>query len=125
MKEKWAIYLQFIRSKGKPLSEINPGSDEYALKPEDAFEALNILAEYEIPVAGGDILSISNTGKLIYAYNLWGQEYHYLDWYCNNDRNETSSEYSKRSILLSREKINEAVTKAKELNKDCYIVLVA
>jgi hypothetical protein len=48
-----------------------------------------------------------------------------LDWYCNNDRNESHSEYSKRSILLSREKINEAVTKAIELNKDCYIVLVA
>jgi hypothetical protein len=48
MKEKPTKFLQFIQAKGKPLSELNPGSDEYALKPEDALIALDILAEYEI-----------------------------------------------------------------------------
>ncbi|MCS6974164.1 MAG: hypothetical protein N2044_02445 [Cyclobacteriaceae bacterium] len=33
-------YLNFIKEKGRPLSEINPGSDEIALAIDDALQAI-------------------------------------------------------------------------------------
>ncbi|MBV4360606.1 hypothetical protein [Pinibacter aurantiacus] len=60
------------------MSEINPGSDEVALTVDDAFYALELLKKKHTEILGGDIFSEDN-GQLIYAYQLWGPEYHYLN----------------------------------------------
>ncbi|MEM7110017.1 MAG: Imm40 family immunity protein [Bacteroidota bacterium] len=90
-------YLDLVKSKGRPLREINPGSDEIALDIDEALAAIEILKGNELPILGGDILS-TDSGKLIYAYQFWGSEYHYLNWYCNELDNESRVEYSKRKL---------------------------
>ncbi|MGC4059178.1 MAG: Imm40 family immunity protein [Chitinophagaceae bacterium] len=78
-------YLSFVKLNGRQLSEINPGSDEIALGVDNALKALELLKENQIAVLGGDILTEEN-GELIYAYQLWGEEYQYLNWYCDQKR---------------------------------------
>ncbi|MEM0941782.1 MAG: Imm40 family immunity protein [Bacteroidota bacterium] len=116
-------YLDLVKSKGRPLREINPGSDEIALDIDEALAAIEILKGNELPILGGDILS-TDSGKLIYAYQFWGSEYHYLNWYCNELDNESRVEYSKRSYEVAKKAINEAVKVSQELGKDCLVVLV-
>ena len=119
-----SIYLNFIREKGRPLSEINPGSDEIALTVNDALCALDLLSASHVAVLGGDILSEKGDGKLIYAYQLWGSEYHCLNWYCDRIDNENQEDYVKRSYAIAKESIKTASDTAKRLNKKCYIVIV-
>ena len=119
-----SVYLNFLREKGYPLSEINPGSDEIALVVDDALCALDLLNGTQIAILGGDILSEKENGSLIYAYQLWGSEYHYLNWYCDKDDNESPEEYAKRSSTVAMESIKAANGVAKRLNKKCYIVIV-
>lgn len=116
-------YFDLLKSKGKPLSEINPGSDERALEISDALHAIELLRDSQLPILGGDIMS-SDSGKLIYAYQLWGSEYHSLNWYCDKQDNESQAEYCTRSYEVAKESINRAVEAAKQLKRDCYIVLV-
>ena len=40
-------YLEYIRSKGKAISSINPGSDEIALSVEDALQCIKLLKKIE------------------------------------------------------------------------------
>ncbi len=113
-------YLEFLKLKGKPLSEINPGSNEFALSVNDVLEAIEILKENEVLILGGDILSINNFGELIYAYQIWGdgQEYHYLNWSCKrNDSPQKSYEIAKKAI-------KEADKVSNKLGKDCLVVIV-
>jgi hypothetical protein len=117
-------YLDFVSLKGIPLAEINPGSKELALKPEDALRALDILNQVGIPVVGGDVLSLDNDNKLIYAYQLWGSEYHVLNWYSEKAKGETDIEYVKRSNKEAREAIQNAVHAAIRLKKECLIVFI-
>jgi len=119
-----SIYLNFIREKGRPLSEINPGSDEIALTVNDALCALDLLSGSSIAVLGGDILSEKEGEKLIYAYQLWGSEYHCLNWYCDKMDNENQEGYVKRSYTIAKESIKTASDIAKRLDKKCYIVIV-
>jgi hypothetical protein len=121
-----SIYLNFIREKGRALSEINPGSDEIALTVDDAFLALDLLNGSQIVVLGGDILSEKENGDLIYAYQFWGNEYeyHYLNWSCSRIEQENQEDYAKRSYKLAKESIIAANDIAKRLNKKCYIVIV-
>ncbi|MBK9337909.1 MAG: hypothetical protein IPM98_15730 [Lewinellaceae bacterium] len=116
-------YLDFIKSKGRPLAEINPGSDEIALSAGEALEAIEILKDNELPILGGDIFS-TDSGKLVYAYQIWGSEYHYLNWYCDEMENESKAEYSKRSYEVAKKAINEAVEVSQKLGRDCLIVIV-
>ncbi len=117
-------YSEFIRSRGRPLAEINPGSDEMALSAQDALQAIELLKSKQMPVLGGDILSIDHRGKLIYAYQLWGMEYHSLNWYCDKSENENYSEYCKRSYKIAQESIQQSLNVAKNLDRLDYIVLV-
>ena len=117
-------YLNFIREKGCPLSEINPGSDEIALTVNDALYALDLLSGSHVAVLGGDILSEKEDGKLTYAYQFWGSEYHCLNWYCNKMNNESQEDYVKRSYVIAKESIKTANDTAKRLDKKCYIVIV-
>lgn len=116
-------YLNFIRRKGRPLNEINPGSSEYALKVDDAFEAIQMLQENQLPILGGDILS-EKSGKLVYAYQLWGRQYHSLNWYCDKTASESNTEFCERSYKIAKNAINQASKTAIRLGEKCYINLV-
>jgi hypothetical protein len=120
MKNK-SKYLDFIKEKGFPLSEINPGSDEIALTVEDALQALEFIKDSKLIVLGGDVLTQENN-KLIYAYQLWGQEYHVLNWYL------TTEDFEKGDFLKSYELAKESISIsnkiADKLKKKCYIVFV-
>ncbi|OAV76281.1 hypothetical protein Barb7_00023 [Bacteroidales bacterium Barb7] len=119
-----SIYLKFLKERGRPLSEINPGSDETALSVSDALLALNILKDNQLIILGGDILSEDEQGKLVYVIHYWGYEYCYLDWYCNRINNESENEYKKRSYDIAKRSIAIADTIAKKLNKKCLISFV-
>lgn len=121
--ENTLSYLNFIKEKGRPLSEINPGSDEIALAVDDALQAIELLKDNQTAILGGDILS-EDSGELIYAYQLWGEEYHYLNWYCDRIDNESEDDYLKRSYILAKEGITNAHATAEKLKKKCYIVFV-
>ncbi|TYR31205.1 hypothetical protein FXV77_21380 [Sphingobacterium phlebotomi] len=121
--ENTLSYLNFIKEKGRPLSEINPGSDEIALAVDDALQAIELLKDIQTAILGGDILS-EDSGELIYAYQLWGEEYHYLNWYCDRIDNESEDDYLKRSYILAQEGITNAHATAEKLKKKCYIVFV-
>lgn len=118
-----STYLDFLKEKGKPLSEINQGSDEIALTAIDALEALALLKDIQTPILGGDILS-EEKNELIYAYQLWGEEYYYLSWYCDKNENESKADYLQRSYALARAGIINANKAAEQLKKKCYVVLV-
>ncbi len=118
-----STYLDFLKEKGRPLSEINPGSDEIALVLEDAIRALELIKESAEIIVGGDILSEENN-ELIYAYQLWGEEYHYLNWCCDRGNNESKESYLKRSYDVAKESIANANKAAEKLKKKCYIVFV-
>lgn len=117
-------YLSFIKEKGRPLLEINPGSDEMALTVMDALFGIELLKNKHDPILGGDVLSEDAEG-LIYAYQLWGTEYHYLNWYCEKLGNEDEEEFAERSYDIAKESIINASRIAEKLNKKCFIVLVA
>lgn len=125
MKQK-SIYLNFIKEKGRPLSDINPGSDEFVLTVDDALFALKLLDESRVAILGGDILSQKDNGRLVYAYQLWGdgQECHCLNWSCDKMDNESEEDYTKRSYMVAKEKIKVANKIANDLNKKCYIVFI-
>lgn len=116
-------YFDLLRSKGIPLSQINPGSDESAIEGSEALHAIELLKDSQLPILGGDILS-SDSGKLIYAYQLWGSEYHFLSWYCDKQKNESQGEYCARSYEVAKESIKRAVQVAQKLKRECFIVLI-
>ncbi|PGH39588.1 MAG: hypothetical protein CRN43_08130 [Candidatus Nephrothrix sp. EaCA] len=118
-----SMYLDFLKEKGKPLSEINPGSDEIALTVNNALQALELLIDSQTAILGGDILSEENN-ELAYAYQLWGEEYQYLNWHCDKNDNESKADYLQRSYVLAREAITNANKTAEKLKKKCYIVFV-
>ena len=115
--------MGFIRERGRPLSEINPGSDELALSVDDALEAVELLRDTQTIIFGGDILS-NESDILIYAYQQWGSEYHYLNWSCEKMDNENQPEYCNRSYDVARESIIKAKEVADRLGKIGFIVLV-
>jgi len=118
-----STYLNFLTEKGRVLSEINPGSDEIALTIEDALQALELIRNSEEIILGGDILSEDNN-ELIYAYQLWGEQYHVLNWCCDRTSNESKEAYLKRSYDIAKESITNANKIAEKLKRKCYIVFV-
>lgn len=120
-----SIYLNFIRDNGRPLSEINPGSDAFALEVNDALYAVDLLRNARIAILGGDILTEDKeNNKLGYVVHLWGHDYHYLNWYCNKEDNESQENYIERSYIIAKESIKVANGTAKRFEKKCYIVIV-
>lgn len=124
--KKESAYWDFLMKKGRSLLEMNQGSNEIALETDDALQALDLLKGNQIAVLGGDILSEKENGKLIYAYQLWGdgQEYHYLNWYCDKKDSENQEEYVERSYIIAKDSVKAANDIAKRLGKKCYIVIV-
>ena len=117
-------YKDYIEQNGNSLSEINPGSDERALQPKHAFEAVELVRMAGKAILGGDIMVMSSEGKLIYAYQFWGPEYQYLNWYCIPLEDEAYESFLKNSVQVALRGINDAVQIANKLNSNCYIVLV-
>ena len=116
-------YIDFIRLKGRSLAEINSGSDEVALKVDDALQAIELLKDSQLPILGGDILSV-NSDTLVYAYQLWGSEYHCLNWYSEKMEKEDQVTYCNRSYIVAKNSIKKANEVSKRLGMNCYIVLV-
>lgn len=117
-------YITFLKKEGRALSEINPGSKEYALTIEKSFVALDLLSRNKIPILGGDVLSIDSDGKLVYVSHLFGDKYHYLNWYCERVEYESDENYIKRSHSLAKDSILKAETITELFNKPCLITLV-
>lgn len=116
-------YINLLRQKGRSLESINPGSDEFALKVNDAFEAIDLLQKNNIAILGGDIMSLKS-GELVYAYHYWGEAYHSLNWYTDKMEGENDIIFVKRSAERAREAIEIANRTANDLGKECYITLV-
>ena len=119
-KELW--YLVFLNEKGRVLSA-DYESEEKALSVEDALQAIELLKEEKTAIYGGDILTEADE-ELVYAHDIWGKEYHYLNWYCDKSDDEERADYLQRSYDKAKEGIMEAKKAADRLGKKCYIVLV-
>ncbi len=111
MSSEMRKYFNFIVENGIPLSNINPGSDELALKIEDSLIAIDLLRHEKIPVLGGDILIIKN-GVLTYTYE---------NWYCNEKSAEKKNDYVNRSCDIAIEYI---VNIMKKNGIHMYVVFV-
>ncbi len=115
------FYLDFLKKNGRPLCETYIGSDEIALTAENALQALELIKDSQILIIGGDVLSEDNN-KLIYAHQLWGQEYHVLNWYL--DTEDLKRKDFLKSYHIAKEGIINANKIANKLKKNCYIVLI-
>ena len=119
-KELW--FLGFLNQKGRSLS-VDYQSEEKALSVEDALQAIDLLSEEKIAIYGGDIFTEAD-GELVYAHDIWGKEYHYLNWYCDKLDDEERAGYLQRSYDKAKEGIIEAKKATDRLGEKCYIVLV-
>ena len=119
-KELW--FLGFLNEKGRVLSA-DYQSEEKTLSVEDALQAIELLKEEKIAIYGGDILTEAD-GELVYAHDIWGKEYYYLNWYCDKLDDEERADYLQKSYDKAKEGIMEARKVADRLGKKCYIVLV-
>lgn len=119
-KELW--FLGFLNEKGRPLS-VDYQSEEKALSVDDALQAIELLSEEKTAIYGGDILTEAD-GELVYAHDILGKEYYYLNWYCDKLEDEDRADYLQRSYDKAKEGIMEAKKAAERLGKKCYIVLV-
>jgi hypothetical protein len=117
-------YKNFLKEKGRALSEINPGSQEYALNESDAFLALELLKKMKMAVLGADILTEDENGELCYFMHKWGYEYCYLNWDCDKNSNESEADYALRSVEIAKSGIHIASETAQKLRSKYYIVLV-
>ena len=66
-------FARFLQAEGKSVAEINPGSEERALRPEVALKAIALLAGTDVAILGGDVLS-EVSGKLEYTHENWYRE---------------------------------------------------
>ena len=119
-KELW--FLGFLNQKGRALS-VDYQSEEKALSVDDALQGIELLSEEKIVIDGGDILTEAD-GELVYAHDIWGKEFQYLNWYCDKSEDEDRADYLQRSYDKAKEGIMEARKVADRLGKKCYIVLV-
>lgn len=104
-------YLDFLKSAGKPMSNINPGSDEYALTPADALNAIGILERSHVAIVGGDVLEEKQDTL----------EYTYENWYCDQQSGENPLDYVARSRKESIDFIRKIVSRN---TSSIYVVLV-
>lgn len=116
-------YWAFRRKNGRSLAEINPNSDEIALTITDTLVAINLLLKEQIPILGADVL-LECEGSLEYLYQILGDEYIYLNWYCDELDYENREEYIQKSHNIAKEYINNIANIEKKYNIQCYIVLV-
>jgi hypothetical protein len=116
-------YYDLLEEVGRPLSAINPGSNERALPCAMALGGIEILSNLEIPILGGDILT-EQSGELMYAAQSWGSKYVSLDWYCKRQNGEDLLDYIRRSHSLAISSIRHANEIALDFKQKCFVVLV-
>ncbi len=92
------------------MSSINPGSNEFALIPSDALQAISLLSGSYVAICGGDVLE--KQGQL---------EYIFENWYCDQETGENPLAYVARSHKESVTFINKI---AERNNPLLYVVLV-
>lgn len=108
---KISNYLNYLRKKRRPLSEINPGSDEIALTIDEALEAIELLQRTQSAILGGDILS-DESGKLVYTYE---------NWYSEKEDSVSQADYANKSYDVAKKYIHEVASRA---GKNLYVVIV-
>ncbi|WP_284119377.1 hypothetical protein [Acinetobacter seifertii] len=113
-------YNDLIENKGISLSLINSGSDEFALYFNDAINSLELLENEKAIIFGGDVL-IEEDGELMYAYQQWGGEYIYLNWYF--ECKDISRCYLE-SYNYAKERLNEIKRISDQFRSTCLIVFV-
>ena len=118
-----STYYNYLKSHGRSLEEINPGSNEFALSIGDSLNAIEILRAASISIKGGDVLT-EREGKLAYVYQILGDKYHYLNWYCEKKEAESEMGYVMSSYLKSREAIEHANMVTQTNGIKCFIVIV-
>ena len=116
-------YQRFVTERGRPLTEIHESSDEIALSASDSLKALELLQSDSIQILGGDILS-ERDGQLVYAYQIWGEQYHSLNWYCEKEDGESHDDFNIRAVAIARDAILAAERIAKELEMKCFVVFI-
>lgn len=116
-------YFDFLKINGRSVSKSNPETNEVALLFNDALIALEILKKNNIEILGGDIL-LENNGKLIYAYQLWGDKYQYLNWYCDQRDDERKEHYLERCYNTAKENMISAHDISEKFKNKCYILFV-
>lgn len=104
-------FTQFVAAHGRPMSEINPGSNEIALSPSDAIKGIDLLRGSKVAVLGGDVLA-GTSGKIAYTYR---------NWYCEQRPNETPMEFCHRSQVVARDLIEKLLEHGE---KHVFVVLV-
>ncbi|MDR0787463.1 MAG: hypothetical protein LBG44_06310 [Gemmatimonadota bacterium] len=117
-------YLDFIEECGRPLSDINPGSDEWAISLNDVPSALKLLKDEQWIILGGQLLLTDSTDRLVYAVHAWSFDYHYLSWHYEPNRSDNREVSAPRSFEAAVAGIAEITRVAKIKGCDCYIVFV-
>ena len=73
----YAEYVQHLKDCGTPRTDAEGG--EVTLKKSDAIKALDLLADTDIGVFGGDVYELESDGYFRPTYD---------NWHCNKDENE-------------------------------------
>lgn len=105
------IFTHFVRDNGRKLSEVNPGSDEFALTPLHAKVAIDFLSGSQVAVWGGDVMSDAD-GKLTYVHE---------NWHCERLSGEDPAIFIRRSHAQARVFIEGL---AKRGDPSLFVVLV-
>lgn len=116
-------YQKYIKLNGISLNNTNHGSNEVALVADKAIKAIELIKKENTPILGGDILTYNN-GSILYAYLVWGSQYHCLNWYCNKTEKESKIRYAERSYGIAKRAIKESIKIAKILDEDCLITFI-
>ncbi|MBO4827121.1 MAG: hypothetical protein J5506_07820 [Prevotella sp.] len=100
--DKKEILMEFFQDKGYDLKELCGFSDNVvvikkALKKHDALKVLDLYYELAIPVLGGDVLYLKDSGLLDFTYDNWSTDYL---------KTESDYLYLKSSIEASKDYIN-------------------
>jgi hypothetical protein len=105
-------FNHLLKSVGRPMNEVNPGSDEIALPLNRVEEALALLEKHLIPILGGDLIFEDGEGKLRYAFGSWS---------CSREPGEALREYLPRCFKAAREYLGGVI----QLHPtNAYLVLV-
>lgn len=123
-REIYINYLHFIKEVGFSMSNLYGKASIFALTVENALYAIVLLKDSQLPIIGGDIVSKDKKGNFFYAYQLWNEGYHYLNWCCDKKNEEKYEDYIDRSYKIAIQTIIEANNIATLLKKQCYVVLM-
>lgn len=106
-----AEFKDLLKRVGRPLEEINPGSDEYAVPLEKTTDVLDALVGTPVAILGGDILE-DKGGRLAYSYE---------NWYSEKEAGEDPRDFAARSQRMAQEYTDNL---KKQGRKNLHVVFV-